>query len=66
MKNPLLPTSLVLCAATVACAPAIFAQTNDNQSKQPSPESAEIRTPHAPATPRINGADIFGVRPGGR
>jgi alpha-galactosidase len=24
----------------------------------------EIRTPSAPATPRINGADIFGVRPG--
>src|ERR1700739_3756180 len=26
-------------------------------------DSPEIRTPKAPATPRINGPDIFGVRP---
>lgn len=26
-------------------------------------DSAEIRTPAAPPTPRINGAEIFGVRP---
>src|SRR5258706_6214445 len=28
------------------------------------PASAAIRTPSAPATPRINGPAIFGVRPG--
>jgi alpha-galactosidase len=27
-------------------------------------DSLEIRTPPAPATPRINGPDVFGVRPG--
>ncbi|HTV41565.1 MAG TPA: putative Ig domain-containing protein [Candidatus Sulfotelmatobacter sp.] len=27
-------------------------------------DSPEIRTPPAPATPRINGPDVFGVRPG--
>jgi alpha-galactosidase len=30
----------------------------------PSDAGAEIRTPPAPHTPRINGPDIFGVRPG--
>ncbi|HEV2330506.1 MAG TPA: putative Ig domain-containing protein [Verrucomicrobiae bacterium] len=29
-----------------------------------SADSPEIRTPPAPATPRINGPDVFGVRPG--
>src|ERR1035437_9510669 len=36
-----------------------FAQ-NTNIAANP---SAEIRTPKAPATPRINGPAIFGVRP---
>jgi alpha-galactosidase len=34
-----------------------------NQPISPEPAS-EIRTPPAPPTPRINGPDIFGVRPG--
>ncbi|HEV2320651.1 MAG TPA: alpha-galactosidase, partial [Verrucomicrobiae bacterium] len=33
-----------------------------NQPISPEPAS-EIRTPPAPPTPRINGPDIFGVRP---
>ncbi|MCE5185928.1 MAG: putative Ig domain-containing protein [Planctomycetaceae bacterium] len=37
------------------------------QTEQPSQQAKaapEVRTPKAPATPRINGASIFGVRPG--
>jgi alpha-galactosidase len=64
MKTSLHPTSLVLCAAAVALSPAVFAQTNESPSKPQASEKSEIRTPHAPATPRINGTDIFGVRPG--
>jgi alpha-galactosidase len=65
MKNPLLPTSksLLLCtAAIMATANCVGAQTSN--PKTASLEQAEIRTPNAPATPRINGPDIFGVRPG--
>ena len=57
MKKSLLNSSmgLLLCAAafTSAC---VHAQTDVTES--------EIRTPKAPATPRINGPGIFGVRPG--
>ncbi|HNY29112.1 MAG TPA: putative Ig domain-containing protein [Candidatus Sumerlaeota bacterium] len=31
---------------------------------EPTPPKAEILTPTAPATPRINGPSVFGVRPG--
>ena len=52
----------VFCGASVffamGMAP-LLAQTETN-----APASPEIRTPQAPATPRINGAGIFGVRPG--
>jgi alpha-galactosidase len=66
MKKKLLPTStsLLLCMAAVTLAPGAFAQTNSATSKPTSLEAAEIRTPKAPATPRINGPAIFGVRPG--
>src|SRR6201985_1965730 len=46
---------LLLSAAAFAPTRA-HAQTNDT--------AGEIRTPKAPATPRINGPGIFGVRPG--
>jgi alpha-galactosidase len=56
MKNKKL---LVLVSSfAVALAPQLVtAQATNNVS------SREIRTPKAPATPRINGAAIFGVRP---
>ena len=45
----------LFCAATIAfSSQAALAQVDSG---------AEIRTPKAPATPRINGASIFGVRP---
>ena len=47
-----LKTPLLFLTAVLAVAPAA-----------PLP-AAEILTPPAPATPRINGAKIFGVRPG--
>jgi alpha-galactosidase len=47
-----LKTPLLFLTAVLAVAPAV-----------PLP-AAEILTPPAPATPRINGAKIFGVRPG--
>jgi alpha-galactosidase len=53
---PLPVTSLLLCAAALALSPCAHAQNNT--------EAPEIRTPKAPATPRINGPGIFGVRPG--
>jgi alpha-galactosidase len=59
MKKPLLLhpcSSLLLFAAALVIAPGAFAQDN-----APAPE---IRTPKAPATPRINGPAVFGVRPG--
>jgi alpha-galactosidase len=57
MKKSLLHPypSLLLCAAALALAPCGYTQDNT---------TPEIRTPKAPATPRINGAGIFGVRPG--
>jgi hypothetical protein len=66
MKKSLLltPTSLLLCAAAMTLSSGALAQTNGTQPKTTSLEAAEIRTPKAPATPRINGPEIFGVRPG--
>jgi alpha-galactosidase len=57
MKNTLTQNTLRLfCATAIAFIPlALPAQTNT---------APEIRTPPAPQTPRINGPDIFGVRPG--
>src|SRR6266705_2733642 len=40
-----------------------IAFTDSSAFAQPT-NPPEIRTPKAPATPRINGAAIFGVRPG--
>jgi alpha-galactosidase len=66
MKKTLLPTStsLLLCAAAIALSPCAYAQTDDIKPKQTSVKAPEIRTPTAPAAPRINGPAIFGVRPG--
>jgi alpha-galactosidase len=50
---------LAILAIALTVAPNIVtAQATNNVS------SPEIRTPKAPATPRINGPGIFGVRPG--
>jgi hypothetical protein len=55
---------VLLCAAMMTTSTAALAQ-GGVQTPTPAPfEKAEIRTPKAPATPRINGPDIFGVRPG--
>jgi len=57
MKKSLLHSSLGLLLCAAAFAPVcVHAQTASIES--------EIRTPKAPATPRINGPGIFGVRPG--
>src|ERR1700760_2570195 len=57
MKKSLLHSSMGLLLCAAAFAPALTrAQTSDT--------AGEIRTPKAPATPRINGPDIFGARPG--
>ncbi|HUE36493.1 MAG TPA: putative Ig domain-containing protein, partial [Candidatus Acidoferrum sp.] len=47
-------------------AAAIFISTlaNARDSSTTSSDTPEIRTPPAPHTPRINGPDVFGVRPG--
>ena len=71
MKTPL-PHSIILLlsAAALASSPGAYAQTNNSATLAQPPanhfllEAPEIRTPKAPATPRINGPDIFGVRPG--
>ncbi|HXS69340.1 MAG TPA: Ig domain-containing protein, partial [Candidatus Polarisedimenticolia bacterium] len=56
MKKSLLHSSLGLLLCAAAFAPVcVHAQTASIES--------EIRTPKAPATPRINGPGIFGVRP---
>lgn len=58
MKTSLLRSSvLLLCSVAFTVGPRAVAQNNDIST-------AEIRTPRAPATPRINGPEIFGVRPG--
>ena len=61
MRNPTVLTLIIsLCVAAAAALPdSVCAQNNSAESSQP-----EIRTPKPPATPRINGPAIFGVRPG--
>src|SRR5436190_7963810 len=58
MKNPAQHqiARLLSAAALIFAPPLVLAQTNI--------EAPEIRTPKAPATPRINGPDVFGARPG--
>ena len=58
MKKSLLNSSmgLLLCAAAFHICLHVHAQTDVTEN--------EIRTPKAPATPRINGPGIFGVRTG--
>ncbi len=54
--------SLLIALAPCLWAPAVVrAQT---AAPTNSTTQAEIRTPKAPATPRINGPSVFGVRPG--
>jgi len=56
-KFPVVP---FLCGALVfSGAGNLFSQIDTNATA-----SAEIRTPRAPHSPRINGPEIFGVRPG--
>jgi alpha-galactosidase len=68
MKSHPLRAASLSCVVAFAIAPCAFAQTNNTAAipsrNQISLEAPEIRTPKAPATPRINGPDIFGVRPG--
>jgi len=52
-------TFAVFCAATSFFAVCNFVSAQD----APAGDAPEIRTPPAPHTPRINGPDIFGVRP---
>lgn len=62
--SPTLPFKIIFCmlvSASLGITPA-FAQTNGAVSNAVT--SAVILTPPAPATPRINGPDIFGARPG--
>jgi alpha-galactosidase len=70
MKTPLLqsPASLLLYAAALtltSCASRGARSSSLAPAVATSPwPGAEIRTPQAPSTPRINGPAIFGVRPG--
>jgi len=51
--------------ATLAIAPSLLAEGAPAPSPSPAaPVAAEILTPKPPATPRITGPKIFGVRPG--
>ncbi|HVU26729.1 MAG TPA: NPCBM/NEW2 domain-containing protein [Verrucomicrobiae bacterium] len=43
---------------------ALAEQSLSTVSDEPAPVAPYILTPPAPATPRINGANVFGVRPG--
>ena len=59
MKSNMIQTALLpLCVAVLVLVPATLPAQIE---AVPAPE---IRTPPAPPTPRINGPDIFGVRPG--
>lgn len=49
---------LAACAASIAHAAGVY------RPKVPSGDRKYILTPHAPAAPCINGARVFGVRPG--
>jgi alpha-galactosidase len=51
-----------LLASQFCVVTALFAA--DPAREKPGSAAAEILTPPAPATPRINGAGVFGVRPG--
>ncbi len=53
-------TAYFLCAAALLLAPVISNAQTDSATP---PAAPEIRTPKPPATPRINGPSIFGVRP---
>jgi alpha-galactosidase len=55
--------SLAFFAAAIFISPLAQAQ-NDASAVTNDQTAPEIRTPPAPHTPRINGPDIFGVRPG--
>ena len=56
-------TIRTLLISTIVCSTVqTFAALPEKQFSQP--ENALILTPTAPATPRINGPNIFGVRPG--
>ena len=58
--KPLLSSQTVFsCAVAV-----LFAAAALPVNAEDSAAASEIRTPSAPHTPRINGAEIFGVRPG--
>jgi alpha-galactosidase len=48
---------------TGAATPPLAVTGSMDDNRQTTGPSAEIRTPKAPSTPRINGPDIFGVRP---
>lgn len=54
-------TVLLCAAAMVVGTGQLYSQTSATNAPATPPE---IRTPKAPATPRINGPNIFGVRPG--
>ena len=56
MKKLIAPTLLLSCVAFAFVPQVLPAQATNS--------TAEIRTPKPPATPRINGPGIFGVRPG--
>jgi alpha-galactosidase len=59
--------TVLLCVAGLSVGGQLQAQifeTNTTPEMGASTAGAEIRTPPAPPTPRINGPDIFGVRPG--
>jgi alpha-galactosidase len=60
---PWLSRAALLLASAAWFAPAATNAADTPASNAPSAQ-AEIRTPKAPATPRINGPAIFGVRPG--
>jgi alpha-galactosidase len=63
MKQLLLNRNVfALCAVAVLFTSASFQSRAAEATKTDA--TAEIRTPKAPATPRINGPGIFGVRPG--
>ncbi|HZI32870.1 MAG TPA: putative Ig domain-containing protein, partial [Candidatus Binatia bacterium] len=54
------PTILYSCVAAILATSAVPILAQDTAAASSAPE---IRTPPAPHTPRINGPEIFGVRP---
>jgi alpha-galactosidase len=57
-----LPPASQSCSALILLASLLFALPAARAAQQPD-YSSYIRTPAAPATPRINGPTVFGVRP---